>query len=141
METILKLPFTLIDLKYQTILKHYQGFIELSPVGIRYVAEFLAEEPINMEDPDMGKEEAYNNFDIRCLKRNVLGVEKIFLSDKEYWKIAIFISGVGDDPKIYFKEEKKAEFFNKVIWEWISEKDFDYNKYKKPTKDENTNLS
>jgi hypothetical protein len=90
-------------------LEFYDGYF-------KYIGDFYADEPKDRDDHSLGWEMVYNRFDIVVNKTCISGFEKSWAHQYEHWSVYIFINGIGDEIKLFFKSEKDAnEVMDKLI--------------------------
>jgi hypothetical protein len=76
---------------------------------IRYVCKFFAEEPVDREDTSLGWETIDNNFEIIISKRSIAGLEKYWDQKENHWRLYIYVDGMPEDVKVFFKTEAEIE--------------------------------
>jgi hypothetical protein len=108
-----------VDLENQKPAKEGTITLELHEKYIAYRARFYAEEPVNVDDKELGWQTVYNNFDIIADKRQCVCVEKNWLSKAKRWAIYVYVNGLGYDIKMYFKKETEAQEIFDKIFNWL----------------------
>jgi hypothetical protein len=112
-ETVLIKPMDLYNQKMSEdgILK-----LEFYDRYIIYSCNFFAEEPINRDDHELGWETVDNKFELIADKNAIIGFEKNWMHEYKYWTVYIFVNGMRDDIKMFFKKEQEAnEVVEKLI--------------------------
>lgn len=113
-----KLIINPISLDNQRPTEIKECFIELFDEHLRYVLNFMADEPIVEGDMDAGTKSVLNAFDVTAKKKFVSGVEKSYTNGKR-WLVSIMIVGFGNDIKIYTRTETIAQQFYDRINNWL----------------------
>lgn len=75
----------------------------------KYIGNFYADEPTDREDHSLGWDMVYNYFEVVADKKCVSGFEKSWSHLNEHWSVYIFINGMNDDIKLFFKTQKEAD--------------------------------
>lgn len=105
-----------IDLRDQKPTGEGDIQIELSEKYIIYYAKFYAEEPINKQDHDLGWETVYNHFETVVSKSAIVGMEKSYMPTQNLWAVYVFVYGMSEDLKMFFKKESEAQdVFDKLF--------------------------
>lgn len=92
-------------------------YIEQFNNCLHYVVDFIAEEPINKDDEQLGAEEVHNSFDIWITKYSIAGIEKA-VTESGKWKIDIVVSGFAEDVTVFFNTEKAAKALHNWLVKW-----------------------
>lgn len=74
-----------------------------------YIGDFFAEEPKDREDHSLGWETIRNYFEIIIDKNAVAGFEKSWNQTHNHWSIYIFVNGMAEDIKLFFKTQLEAD--------------------------------
>ena len=118
----MKYQFELVSLRNQKIIKQYDAYIELLPDRINYKVEFSALEPVNQEDKSIGEEKVMSFFETTARLTAISGVELDYIQATKknknidsLWCISISLSGMQNDIKIYFEEDRKAKTLRDTI--------------------------
>lgn len=120
METGQRIDIKPIHLKNQKPTEIRECYFELFKEYLTYKVEFLADEPIDVEDHDLGwKENVKTSIDSICLKKHIVGIDKSITADDK-WRVVV-ISDRDMEIKVYFRSEVPAQqLFDKLKY-WLTE--------------------
>lgn len=74
-----------------------------------YIGDFFADEPKDTEDHSLGWETIRNYFEIIIDKNFVAGFEKSWSQAHNHWSIYVFVDGMANDIKLFFKTQIEAD--------------------------------
>lgn len=103
------IKYTPISLTNQKITEDLGCSIQFFDDHILAKYHFYADEPVNVDDKDLGWEQRETNLTIYILKSSIAGFEICFLDKQRKWKVNAMIVGFGSDLSFYFKQQKDAE--------------------------------
>ena len=75
----------------------------------KYIGDFYAEEPKDREDHNLGWDTIHNYFEVIIDKNSVSGIEKSWNQIHNHWSVYIFVDGMAEDIKIFFKGQIEAD--------------------------------
>lgn len=105
-----------MDLYNQKMSKDGVLKLEFFEKYIIYSGDFFAEEPINRDDHELGWETVDNKFELIANRNDIVGFEKSWVHVYQHWTVYIFVNGMRDDIKMFFKKEQEAnEVADKLI--------------------------
>lgn len=73
-----------------------------------YIGDFFADEPKDTEDHSLGWETIRNYFEIIVDKNAVAGFEKSWNQVHDHWSVYVFVNGMAQDIKLFFKTQLEA---------------------------------
>lgn len=105
-----------MNLPNQKMSKDGELKLEFYDKYFKYIGDFYAEEPKDRDDRRLGWDTVLNYFEVIVDKKSVCGFEKSWVHRHEYWTVYVFVNGMAEDIKMFFKTEKEAEaVVNKLI--------------------------
>lgn len=117
----MKIPYTPIDLSDQKPTDIRECFLLLGENNLRFVLDFYAEEPINLDDKELGWHIEYNYFDITVMKYDIGGVEMSWLDKSKLYGIYVVMASFSKDIKMFFKKRSAAQEMKEIINKWLTE--------------------
>lgn len=84
-----------------------------------YIGDFFAEEPKDTEDHSLGWETIRNYFEIVIDKKAVAGFEKSWNQIHNHWSVYIFVNGMAQDIKLFFKTQLEADMITTKLINYL----------------------
>ncbi len=124
----MRIDFAPIDLRAQKVVKQYETFIEMFPERLDYKNEFMAKEPKDKDDHELGWEKVMRCFQRSLFKRNISCVDLEYVQPTTenknvdmHWTVVIQVLGIGNDLVLFFKDEATARDVYAKILKWLFE--------------------
>lgn len=108
-----------INLEQQQVTKLTEMFIQLTPAYIRHRIAFTADEPINEDDVMCGWKAVHHDCDWRIKKEVISSIDRVYNSDKKFWKIILSVTGSNADVKLFFRQKEECERVYEIIFDYL----------------------
>lgn len=113
------IDITPVELPRQKPTKINSAVLELYDEHFRYLMDFMAEEPVDRDDPALGSKSVWNFWDT-CVRRHAVIAAEVSRRHDEVWYVVIFTKGM-DDLNLHFTNRVKAMYAYSTISKWILE--------------------
>lgn len=119
-EATITIPIIKLECQHPTEIK--ERYIELHENYLRRVVSFVASEPNDCDDMNMGWREGLQRFyDTIAYKDKISGMEILYTNNKK-WKLSIIINGFTDDIDIYSNSRDIVVEIRDTINQWMLKK-------------------